>query len=198
MRMTMGLALCAVLVGGCACEREAASALAFTGEKAGGVYVEAPAGTEQTFACWFKALGCGKGDKPYDRIVQAPQWYLHTCAGDDSVDSFTFGYTGASGKIVGNGLSVSAVFGAWQHVAVTFSKDGFRFYLNGKGQKISGGDLPAELKAGLACLGNSAPGGNRPFKGQIAGARFWSRALDGADIARLADEDPDGLSLIHI
>ena len=194
MRMMLGAALGAVMIGGCASALRT-STLVFTGERTGGVYVEAPAGTEQTFACWFKALGCGQGDKPYDRIVQTPQWYLHTRATDSEVGGFTLGYTGQDGKIVSFGIDrTEPLFGEWQHAAVVFAADGVRFYLNGVNQDLgkAATGLPAEWKAGLACLGNSAPGGNRPFKGQIAGAHFWSRALDGADIARLADEDPDG------
>jgi len=64
---------------GCAvCEKTAqpaigpAAALVFTGDVRGGALIEAPGGAEQTFECWFMALGMGQGDKPYDRIVQTP------------------------------------------------------------------------------------------------------------------------------
>ena len=79
------------------------SPLVFSGECAQGVELNAPAGIEQAFTCWFKAEGVGKGDKPYDRIIQTPDWYLHTLAETDAVGSLTFGYPGSDGKIVGVG-----------------------------------------------------------------------------------------------
>ena len=94
------------LVCGCAvCEKTAqpaigpAAPLVFTGDVRGGALIEAPGGAEQTFECWFMALGMGQGDKPYDRIVQTPDWYLHTIASEDEVSALTFGYTGADGKV---------------------------------------------------------------------------------------------------
>ena len=48
---------------------EASVSLAFDGTVRCGSCVDSPAGAEQTFACWFKALGQGEGDKPYDRSV---------------------------------------------------------------------------------------------------------------------------------
>ena len=167
----------------------------FTGARAGGVYVDAPGGAEQSFACWFKATGMGEGSKPYDRIVQSPDWYLHTIAGQDEINGFTFGFTGGDGKIHNVRVEGDAVFGAWQHAAVTFSAQaGWRIYLNGEDVTGTGRDqfLPAALKAGRACLGNSSPGADRPFKGSIVGVQFWKRALKADEIARLASADPDG------
>ena len=45
----------------------------------------------------MKVEGCGQGDKPYDRIVQTPAWYLHLLAAPDEVAGMTFGYTGRKG-----------------------------------------------------------------------------------------------------
>ena len=174
----------------------AADALVFPGTCRQGAEIAAPAGAAQSFACWVKAEGCGKGDKPYDRIVQAPDWYLHTVASPDDVNGLTFGYVGKDKAIVGGSVDGTLVFGAWQHVAVTYSPSGFRIYLNGAlcGKPLTK-DLPAELTAGLACLGNSSCGGNRPFKGQIQDARFWPRELTSAEVAALAAATPDGAPL---
>ncbi len=175
-----------------------ADPLVFTGDVREGALIAAPEGDEQTFECWFMALGAGQGDKPYDRIVQTPDWYLHTIASADEVSSLTFGYTGADGKVQGFG-NLGAVegiyFGKWQHIAVTYASEGFRVYLNGA--QISGGQalaraLPMSLKGGLACLGNSSFGAPRAFKGKIAGARFLGRALSAAEVAARATVNPDG------
>ncbi len=167
--------------------------LVFDGACTQGVGVEAPGGTVQSFTCWVNVEGCGKGDKPYDRIVQTPDWYLHTVAAPDTVSSLTFGYTGKDGKIVGVGDLDSILFDEWQHVAVTYSPTGFRIYLNGVG---AGGpltrNLPGRLRSGLACLANASVGGNRPLKGRMAGARFWNRTLTAEEVAQLAATTPDG------
>lgn len=176
--------------GGCGAGGDA---LAFTGETRQGVLVESPGGTAQSFACWVKAEGCGKGDRPYDRIVQTPGWHLHTVAAPDAVSSLTFGYTGKDGKIVSVGDIDPILFGEWQHVAVTYSADGFRIYLNGVGMGLPlTRNLPERLRPGFACLANSAVGGSRPLKGRMAGARFWNRALTAPEVARLAAVTPDG------
>mgnify|MGYP003600049417 FL=1 len=193
------------LVCGCAvCEKTAqpaigpAAPLVFTGDVRGGALIEAPGGAEQTFECWFMALGMGQGDKPYDRIVQTPDWYLHTIASEDEVSALTFGYTGADGKVQGFGNLGGAegvYFGKWQHVAVTYAPEGFRVYLNGtliSGAKALARALPESLKGGLACLGNSSFGAQRAFKGKIAGARFLDRALSAAEVAARATINPDG------
>ena len=179
------------------------SPLVFSGECAQGVELNAPAGIEQSFTCWFKAEGVGKGDKPYDRIIQTPDWYLHTLAETDAVGSLTFGYPGSDGKIVGvGGLGTEdgISFGHWQHVAVTRGQDGFRVYLNGR--LISGAtplarNLPKELKGGRACLANSSIGGNRPFKGQIAEVQFLPRVLTAEEIAKRIETTPDGRPLVR-
>lgn len=179
------------------------SPLVFSGECAQGVELNAPAGIEQAFTCWFKAEGVGKGDKPYDRIIQTPDWYLHTLAETDAVGSLTFGYPGSDGKIVGvGGLGTEdgISFGHWQHVAVTRGQDGFRVYLNGR--LISGAtplarNLPKELKGGRACLANSSIGGNRPFKGQIAEVQFLPRVLTAEEIAKRIVATPDGRPLVR-
>lgn len=179
----------------CACMLAGAETLSFSGELKDGVLVDAPAGAEQTFTCWFKVMGRGRGDKPYDRIVQAPRWYVHPVTAEDEVNGLTFGYTGASGKIVGCGVLPTPLFNVWQHLAVTFGKDGFHVYLNGKDANAGvafADDRPIALAAGRACLGNAAPGGKRPFKGQIASAAFLPRALSAAEVAALAKTDPDG------
>ncbi len=170
-----------------------AEALVFPGLCQQGVQMKAPAGCEQSFACWVKVEGCGKGDKPYDRIVQTPEWYLHIVAAPDEVSSMTFGYVGRQGRIIGNGDIGSIIFGMWQHVAVTYSSGGFRVYLNGVGGETWNADLPNALKGGLACLANSAVGGNRPLKGCLEQVRFWNRALTKDEVARLAELTPDGL-----
>ena len=203
--LCVNVGLAAALAAGCVCDNRSGqegSPLVFTGEAKCGTYLTAPAGGEQTFSCWFKATGNGEGNMPYDRIVNGKEWYLHTMAGVDSVDSLTFGYIGASGKL--NSLGSMAqlegiVFGAWQHIAVTFKAgDAFRIYLNGveladaKGASGIRDDLPKALKGGLFCLGNVSPGANRPFKGEIAAACFRDRALSAAEIAALAEIDPDG------
>ena len=193
------------LVCGCAvCEKTAqpaigpAAPLVFTGDVRGGALIEAPGGAEQTFECWFMALGMGQGDKPYDRIVQTPDWYLHTIASEDEVSALTFGYTGADGKVQGFGNLGGAegvYFGKWQHVAVTYAPEGFRVYLNGtliSGAKALARALPESLKGGLACLGNSSFGAQRAFKGKIAGARLLDRALSAAEVAARATINPDG------
>ena len=178
-----------------------AAPLVFTGDVREGALIAAPGGDEQTFECWFMALGAGQGDKPYDRIVQTPDWYLHTLASADEVSSLTFGYTGADGKVQGFG-NLGAVegicFGKWQHVAVTYAPEGFRVYLNGalvSGSKALTRALPKSLKGGLACLGNSSFGAPRVFKGRIAGARFLGRALSAAEVAACATINPDGKPL---
>ena len=179
------------------------SPLVFSGECAQGVELNAPAGIEQAFTCWFKAEGVGKGDKPYDRIIQTPDWYLHTLAETDAVGSLTFGYPGSDGKIVGvGGLGTEdgISFGHWQHVAVTRGQDGFRVYLNGR--LISGAtplarNLPKELKGGRACLANSSIGGNRPFKGQIAEVQFLPRVLTAEEITKRIETTPDGRPLVR-
>ena len=175
------------------------SPLVFTGEVKCGACVESPSGSEQTFACWFKALGQGNGDKPYDRIIQTPDWFLHTISEPDEVRGLQFGFTDAAGRSRGIGGAGDAVFGVWQHVAVTFSdKTGYRVYVNGReaarreyGNAMIRG-LPKSLRGGLACLGNCAPGANRPFKGEILGAAFWPRALSADEVFRLAAKDPEG------
>ena len=197
----------AVLCGCAVCEKTLqpvtgpAAPLVFTGDVREGAFIEAPGGDEQTFECWFMALGAGKGDKPYDRIVQTPDWYLHTLAGADEVRALIFGYTGADGKVQGAGnlgVAEGIYFGKWQHVAVTYAPEGFRVYLNGslisgtKGGKTIARALPSPLKGGLACLGNSSFGAQRAFKGKIAGARFLDRALSAAEIAACATINPEG------
>ena len=178
-----------------------ADPLVFTGDVREGALIAAPEGDEQTFECWFMALGAGQGDKPYDRIVQTPDWYLHTIASADEVSSLTFGYTGADGKVQGFG-NLGAVegiyFGKWQHIAVTYAPEGFRVYLNGaliSGAKALTRTLPKSLKGGLACLGNSSFGAPRAFKGKIAGARFLGRALSAAEVTACATINPDGKPL---
>ena len=179
------------------------SPLVFTGECAQGVELNTPAGVEQSFTCWFKAEGMGKGDKPYDRLVQTPDWYLHTSADAESVEALTFGYPGADGKIVAMGhlgAEEGIAFGKWQHVAVTRGADGFRIYLNGRsvsGETPLARNLPKELKGGRACLANASIGGKRPFKGQIADAQFLPRVLSAEEIAKRTEATPDGLPLVR-
>ncbi len=165
----------------------------FDGSCASGVAISAPAGTAQTFACWVRVEGKGAGDKPYDRIVQTPDWYLHIISAEDGVEGMTFGYTGKHGKPVGRGTSSEPLFKTWQHVAVTFSKDGYKVYLNGRVMgKMPTYELPQTLRGGKAYLGNTWIGGARPLKGVIADAKFWTETLDDAAIAALAKTDPDG------
>ena len=194
MKSYMGMVLLSVGLSACTsfeC-RESGTPLVFTGEQNQGVKVMAPAGREQSFACWVKVEGCGKGDKPYDRIVQTPAWYLHLLAAPDEVAGMTFGYTGRKGKIIGHGDFGTILFGTWQHVAVTYSAEGYRVFLNGICAGAWKDGLPDALSAGHACLANASIGGQRPFKGQIADARFWNRALTKDEVARLAERTPDG------
>lgn len=178
---------------------EASESLAFDGTVRCGSYVDSPAGAEQTFACWFKALGQGEGDKPYDRIIQTPDWFLHTFSEPDWIGGLQFGCTDTAGQPIGVGTAGNAVFGVWQHVAVTFSnKAGYRVYVNGQEtarREFGVGvlkNMSRRLRGGTACLGNIAPGAKRPFKGEICQAKFWTRALSTEDVARLAANDPDG------
>ena len=194
MKSYMGMVLLSVGLSACTsieC-RECGTPLVFTGEQNQGVKVMAPAGREQSFACWVKVEGCGKGDKPYDRIVQAPAWYLHIVAAPDEVPGMTFGYTDRQGKIIGHGDFGTILFGTWQHVAVTYSAEGYRVFLNGICAGAWNDGLPDALPAGHACLANASIGGMRPFKGLIMDARFWSRALTKDEVARLAERTPDG------
>jgi len=171
----------------------AVAPLVFSGAVAQGVEIDAPAGETQSFDCWFKVEGRGAGDKPYDRIVQSVDWFFLVVSTPDEVVSASFGYTGADGKTVNNGGLEGVVFGEWQHLGVTCSPRGYRVYLNGQTAEAPFTDrVPKSLKGGLACLGNCAIGGNRPFKGQIVGARFWKRELTSAEIARLAEITPAG------
>lgn len=179
------------LFAGCVGERTA-DVLTFSGLCEQGVQLEAPGGTEQSFACWVKVEGCGQGDKPYDRIVQTPAWYLHLLAAPDEVAGMTFGYTGRKGKIIGHADFGLILFDTWQHVAVTYSGEGYRVYLNGIVAGVWQDELPGALKAGHACLANASAGGKRPFKGRLADARFWDRALTKDEVARLAERTPDG------
>ena len=147
----------AVVCGCAVCEKTVrpgtvpADPLVFTGDVREGALIAAPEGDEQTFECWFMALGAGQGDKPYDRIVQTPDWYLHTIASADEVSSLTFGYTGADGKVQGFG-NLGAVegiyFGKWQRVAVTYAPEGFRVYLNGRRSQGRRREVPLETLEG--------------------------------------------------
>ena len=175
--------------------------LVFQGVKGQGVYVNTPAGRAQTFACWFKVVGMGCGEKPYDRIVDGPDWYLHPVVSSNEVSMLVFGYPGSRGKLVSQGFSVSdgIGFGEWKHVAVTYSGEkAFYLYLNGvKITDAMGGsgvkrDLPKSLAGGLACIGNQSPGGDRPFKGEIVGVRMFDRCLSDGEILEMSAVDPDG------
>lgn len=199
--MKLRMFFVAALAAACAIADETVK---FGGEIAQGMEIADPGGKEQSFVCWFKSEGAGKGDKPYDRIVQTPNWYVHTVAASDEVEGVTFGYTGGDGKTHGfSGLDRKfvSVFGRWQHLAVTFGKGGYRVYLNGivvsgrDGKDSYGRNLPGTLRAGNACLGNNGKGGNRPFKGQISGAKFFAKELSAGRIAKMAKICPDGKPL---
>lgn len=195
-RLCRSLGLLLAASAACASLTAGPAVLVFDGSCEQGVRIEAPGGTEQSFACWVKAEGRGWGDKPFDRIVQAPDWYLHTVAAPDTVSSLTFGYAGKDGKAVIAGNLAAPLFGEWQHVAVTYALGGFRVYLNGVSLTTPlSGNLPESLRPGLACLANSSVGGNRPLKGRISLARFWTRALTAAEVARLVERTPDGSAL---
>lgn len=185
--MMAGYVACLVVAG------SAAEELAFTGETSQGVQLAVPEGTDQSFTCWVKVEGRGKGDKPYDRVVQTPSWYFHIVSAPEEIGGLTFGYQGRDGNIVGTSLPGTLLFGEWQHVAVTASPRAFKVYLNGEDSgAVLTNQLPAGLKGGLACLANSSVGGNRPLKGRISNAQFWNRALPADEVARLAAVTPKG------
>jgi len=189
-RVSLGLLLAASV--GCATLLAGPAVFVFDGSCGQGVSVEAPGGTEQSFACWVKVEGCGVGDKPFDRIVQTPGWYLHTVAASDSVSSLVFGYTGSDGKLVCTGDVDPILFGEWQHVVVTYSPTGFRIYLNGVDRTPPlDHNFPDCLPSGLGCLANSSVGGKRPLKGRISMPRFWTRALTAEEVAQLVERSPD-------
>jgi len=175
--------------------------LVFPGEIRQGVQVAAPGGGSQSFSAWFMAQGAGKGDKPYDRLVQTPDWYLHTMAAPKEVGPLVFGYTDEKGEIVGIGglgAGEGIFFGKWQHVAVTYGSEGFAVYLNGRlvsAKRLHKSKSRGNLTGGMACLANTSVGGNRPFCGLLADVRFFSRTLSAAEIERMSRVNPDGRAI---
>lgn len=170
-----------------------AAPLVFTGATAQGVAIKAPSGDERSFDCWFKVEGCGQGNKPYDRIVQTPDWYLHLLVAPDEVGGAKFGYNCANGRVVGVDLDEVPLFGVWQHLTVIHLHDCYRVYINGvQAVRTIVDAVPTELQGGLACLGNSSIGARRPLCGQIWNARFWDHGLTMSEIERLVATDPDG------
>ena len=181
---------------------ERTAPLVFAGELQQGVQIYAPGGRNQSFGAWFMAKGIGKGDRPCDRIVQTPDWYLHTDAAPDRVGSLTLGYRDACGKTTGAGnlgAEQGILFGKWQHVAVTYAPEGFVVYLNGhrvvEGRKLASGKCLGSLKGGLACLANTGIGGNRPFCGNLADVRFFDRTLSPDEIEQMSRVNPDGQTI---
>lgn len=166
--------------------------LAFAGEANQGEILDVHEGVNQTFACWVRADGMGKGDKPYDRIVQTPDWYVHVTESDSGLCGLVFGCMDKDGRVYNSGSPSDLIMGTWQHVAVTHNEEGYILYLNGKLAGRFRDPRTMTLRTGKACLGNVTRGGNRPLKGLVAAPQFWTRTLTPAEIAPLAARAPDG------
>lgn len=178
----MGLILATLVIAG---------ELAFTGEVAQGEAIVSPGGIDQSFACWVRVDGSGSGDKPYDRVVQTPDWYLHVNAPEEGLCGLAFGSIDANGRIRNSGCPGDLYVGSWQHLAVTHAPEGFCLYLNGGLIGRFRDPEPTALCGGKSCLGNISIGGGRPLKGRICNPQFWSRSLGPEEIARLAECAPD-------
>ena len=154
-----------------------------------------------TFAAWVKIDGWGKGDKPYPRIIQASAFYLHPSQPSDgsNLAGLTFGVN-MPGKPSAWGFGGMLPTNAWAHVTVTmgaaseYDPGTPKLWINGAPAEVGmkGKPLPAVYRGGTACLGNGSKGGDRPFEGEIADARYEPRLLSAAEIAALAKTAPDG------
>lgn len=199
--MTMRLLL-ALLVGAAAFGATA-RVHSFTGDSKEGVCRTNESCEAFTFSAWIKP-GAFRAGNPYPRIFQASGFYLHL------TESYARPGIGLLAGMAGLPKTASSPrgssawesdmtipFDAWTHVAIIVEpseKCRPRLFLNGREYALGGmlQFLPSPFPAGQCTVGNTAPGGNRPFNGLIADAKFGPVVLTAAQIAGLAARDPDG------
>ena len=180
-----------------------AGTLSFTGDPKEGVCRTNESCAAFTFSAWVKPGGFKDGN-PYPRIFQFGGFYLHLCE--------SYARPGI-GLVVGmSGLPKSASsprgssswssdmtipFDAWTHVAIVVepaAKCRPRLFLNGRECALGGilQFLPSSFPAGRYTVGNTVPGGNRPFNGLIVEATLSPAVETVERIAGFATRDPDG------
>ena len=187
----------------CAAVCALAQPAVFSGKAGDGVCVDVPESEAFTASVWVEARTAAADDVPYPRIFQLPFGYLHLGAEPGVPDAANL----LLGLHVPKNVSSRGVnswqfttpmpLGRWAHVAVVCRSGAAvvpELYVNGT--RVPGKDiaksLPGPFKGGKGTLGNSSPGGNRPFDGRLAGFSFEPRALAAKEIATMAKTAPDG------
>ena len=187
----------------CAAVCALAQPAVFSGKAGDGVCVDVPESEAFTASVWVEARTAAADDVPYPRIFQLPFGYLHLGAEPGVPDAANL----LLGLHVPKNVSSRGVnswqfttpmpLGRWAHVAVVCRSGAAvvpELYVNGT--RVPGKDiaksLPGPFKGGKGTLGNSSPGGNRPFDGRLADFRFEPCALAAKEIATMAKTAPDG------
>lgn len=155
---------------------------------------ESPALTNASLAAWVNVTDMGKGDKPYPRVIEIPNCFLHVTQPEAGRVGLTFGVAGGGWSAAGATFAT----GVWAHVAVTYDTiavtNAPAFYVNGHRAPYAPGKPPAgrvALKSGVGTLGNNTAR-SRPFHGLMSDARVYEGILSARDIRALARRTPDG------
>ena len=174
----------------------------FSGKPDTGVYVDVPESTAFTASIWVNANAAGADDSPYPRIVQLPCGYLHLAPvmGDSDAANVIIGLKAPYGSIHDTSswsIQAALPLKRWAHVALVCRADSAvvpEVYVNGAkvANRMFAKPLPTVFAGGKGTLGNSKPGGSRPFDGWLADFRFEPRALSAEGIATQARTAPDG------
>ena len=180
-----------------------AQVMTFTGQSAGGVSVTVPEADAFTASVWVEAQTAGSDNVPYPRVFQLPYGYLHLIRnpGFTDVADVLLGFS-VPKEMSPRGISSWTFTAAlplrrWAHLAVVCRADSTKapeVYVDGVrvSDRMFAKPLPARFAGGQATLGNTTPGGNRPFDGRLADFRFEPRVLGADEIAALARSAPDG------
>jgi len=178
-----------------------------TGKPSDGRAVEVPAASAFTASVWAEiSEPCGP-QNACPRFFQLPYGYLHayqSLSNPETVD-LVLGFNVPKSERAKNGVSSWAVEAAvpmrrWAHVALVARAGGDEglpeLYVNGVriGERMRSKPMPATFPTGIATVGNTAPGGTRPFFGRLAGFSFVPRAMGVDEIAACATRGPDGRS----
>ena len=156
-----------------------------------------------SFSAWVRPVAISAGN-PYPRIFQLGGLYLHL------VESYVqpgvgllvgmagLEKTAASPRGVSSwAADMTIPLAKWTHVALVLEpaeKCRPRLYLNGH-EAVLGGmpqPLPSPIPGGECTIGNTVPGGNRPFGGEIVNAEFAPAAFTLEQIRALSAKAPDG------
>jgi fibronectin type 3 domain-containing protein len=153
-----------------------------------------------TVMAWIKPTTLGAGGA--GRIVEKGIWGLKL----QNTNKLWFGGGNFATASVTRESSAGVTFGAWQHVAATWTGSpasaNVHLYINGvlaDGAVSEGAGATISDASYTLALGNHAPTGDRGFNGTIDDVRIYNRVLTAAEVASIANDTqaptaPSGLT----